>query len=93
MGTHQEDDMGKDKSKREVEGKSGKLGERSAGGDGGRDDPQPMVVEFDVDGLRSMGIMISGQGVVIPVPKPREPIRIMLKVEKLEVNFNREREG
>jgi hypothetical protein len=30
---------------------------------------------------------------VIPVPRPREPIRIMLKVEKLEVNFNREREG
>ncbi|MBK7011813.1 MAG: hypothetical protein IPH43_03390 [Xanthomonadales bacterium] len=85
--------MAKDKSKREVERKSAKHGERSAGAAGSRDEPQPLVVEFDVDGLRSMGIMISGQGVVIPGPKPREPIRIMLRVEKLEVNFNRDREG
>lgn len=87
--------MGKDKSSREVERKSGKHSERSAGGDEGgqRDDLQPMVVEIEIESLRMMGIMISGQGVVIPGPRPREPIRIMLKAGKAEIDFNRKREG
>lgn len=81
--------MAKDKSSHGVAVSSGKHSGQSAGDGGNRDDPQSMVVELDVDGLRSMGIMISGQGVVVPGPKPRHPLRITLKVGKIEIDFNR----